>query len=233
MNDPIRDDLDDDLGLDFTEGEGDPPPLEDEDQANRVLRRVAALERQLDGHKAVARAEVERIAAWLKDRAATIEGSLVWHRRTLEGWMRTTGRSTVKLPNGELRLRPERPKVVGLLAEHGDEDAQLDTLEGLDLGVLRTKRELAVSDILKMAKPGPAVVVGAPVEGYTMHAAVIPAVPAIAAEDDAIGIATDEIPERTIPLVYFLVADRKAFGYTAAKPGLALVDEPAEPADPA
>lgn len=220
MDDPQAD-LAQRLGLelhDFSDGEGEPPPLEDADQANRILRTIAYFERERQQIVDLGSAELRRLKAWTEERVATVDARIAWHARSLEGWMAGQDRVTVKLPNGEVRTRPQQPKVVALLPENGDPDAQLDTLESLSIpGLLRTTREIAASAVAKMAEPGPIVAdLVSPDPDREIHCAVIPGVPAVAADDDPLGIAADEVPARTIPGVYFLVAKARKFGYTTA-----------------
>jgi len=94
-----------------------PPPPEDQDQAERMLRRVARFGRQIDQFTAVAEAQRKRIGEWLEDRVAGASRQRQFHEATLEGWMRAQHARnerllTVNLPSGALRLRAAVTKVL-------------------------------------------------------------------------------------------------------------------------
>ncbi len=109
----LLDDLDRYVG-DFDGGEEHEPTM-DRDRANRILRRIRWRERERSQVAAVAKAERDRIDAWERDRLESIDTDVAAAERVLEGFMRAVGERermrTLKLPNGELRLRPPRPKV--------------------------------------------------------------------------------------------------------------------------
>lgn len=87
-----------------------------QDEANRVLRRLARLYRDEVALIDVATSEAERIQSWLKDRTRGIADKREWLERGLEGFMRAhhadTGTVTVTLPGGQARLRPGKDLVV-------------------------------------------------------------------------------------------------------------------------
>lgn len=89
----------------------DEPPLDplNEVQANGMLRRLRRLSRDRAKVQSVARAEIDQIEAWQRDRLATIDAEMEHLSATCEQWMRMhklrTETSTKKFPHGELRLR--------------------------------------------------------------------------------------------------------------------------------
>lgn len=109
----LLDDLDRYVG-DFDGGEEHAPTM-DRDRANRILRRIRWRERERGQVVAVARAERDRIDAWERDRLETIDNDIAAAGRVLDGFMRAVGARenmrTLKLPNGELRLRPPSTRV--------------------------------------------------------------------------------------------------------------------------
>lgn len=112
-------DLDHDLA-DYGEPDIDldapPPTLEGSEQANRFLRRIRMLEAQRVEIERVALAEIERVRAWAHERDAALEGQTRWLATSVEQFMRAHHAAskavTLKLPNGELKLRPFRYSVV-------------------------------------------------------------------------------------------------------------------------
>lgn len=142
--------------------DGPPPVPEDADGANRILRRVRGLERLLAKHRTVAFAELGRIQEWYEDRASGIAGSIRYAERSLEEWMRshhdaTDGKvKTVKVPNGELRIRPGSTRI-GVL---DDEAAVAEvTLRGRR-DLVRTRLEVNKKDAGPVMIPGPEPVPG-------------------------------------------------------------------------
>lgn len=141
----------------------EPPPVpEDAEGANRLLRRIRGYERLLERHRAIAFAELGRIQEWYEDRASGIQGSIRFAERSLEQWMRdhhaaTGGKvKTVKVPNGELRVRPGSSRI-GVL----DEDAAIAEVVALErFSWVRTKEEIAKSKAGDWLVAGPTVVAG-------------------------------------------------------------------------
>lgn len=116
--DDVVDDLDAYLAGITDEPLTDEPPSDpvDEDEANRILRRIARFDREADRVNRAADAELERIEAFRTDRLSGIDRQRVWHARAIEGWMRAVNRldprrKTIKLPLGQVALRPGIVKV--------------------------------------------------------------------------------------------------------------------------
>lgn len=94
-----------------------PGSLDDcRDLANKLLRKHHRLQRDADNIRAVARAEHERIAQWTDDRMHGVERETERVESLLDRLMRAyntaTHGKTLKLPNGELRLRAARERLV-------------------------------------------------------------------------------------------------------------------------
>lgn len=88
--------------------------IENREQAIWALRKITAVEKAREEARAAARAEIDRINAWLKeeekqaDRAREHLDYLLedYHRRVLA----ETGQKTIKLPHGELQIRARQPE---------------------------------------------------------------------------------------------------------------------------
>lgn len=93
-----------------------PPTLDSQGQADRFLRRIRMLRAQQDDVAMVAEIERDRIRRWEEDRTRTLQGNVDWLMTSVEQFMRAhhaaAGVVTLKLPNGELKLRPFRYSVV-------------------------------------------------------------------------------------------------------------------------
>jgi hypothetical protein len=93
-----------------------PPTLAGQEQANRLLRRMALLDAETEAVDRLAQAEIDRINEWRTARYRTIGGQTAWLSSSLEQFMRAHhaagGGVTLKLPNGELKLRPRTSQVV-------------------------------------------------------------------------------------------------------------------------
>lgn len=153
-------------------------PTMDDDLANRMLRRLRRQQITAAEIKLVARAERERIEEWERARLESVAADQAGIERMLDGYMRVVEQRrklrTLKLPNGELRLRPASTRVT-----IEDEDAFLEwalgraraaALEGGDVSpahfdaalaklraepLLRTKIEPAKDAIKKATELGP------------------------------------------------------------------------------
>lgn len=85
------------------------------DEANGVLRHIAAIEREIAAAEAAAQKEIERVQAWLDGRRQTLAGRKAWLEAALISFHQALlaedpHRKTVKLPCGELQSRLEGPK---------------------------------------------------------------------------------------------------------------------------
>lgn len=111
--------LDDYVVADYDLPEDD-EPIEappDADVANAMMRRRRRLLAEGSEVEQVAAAEIARITAWRDDRAAGIERQIARLDAALEQWTRAVNRldpkrKTIKLPNGEAKLRASRERVV-------------------------------------------------------------------------------------------------------------------------
>lgn len=214
----LLDDLDRYVG-DFDGGEEHGPTM-DRDRANRILRRIRWRERERGQVVAVARAERDRIDAWERDRLETIDADVTAAERVLDGFMRAVGARehmrTLKLPNGELRLRPHRIKVTiedeaaftewavvrAAVAVGMDPATAAEALEAIrGESLLRTKVEPAKDAINKATTAGPQ---------RSMHEDV---------ELLAAVIQADEAGE-VVPGVLIERRTGDAFGYSTAKASL-------------
>lgn len=96
----------------------DAPPelaLADRDGANRHLGHIARLCRQEEIDAEVAAATLARLKAWVDERAAAIGTRIAYHEAILDRYHRAVlaidpRLKTIKLPNGELRLRTQQPQ---------------------------------------------------------------------------------------------------------------------------
>jgi hypothetical protein len=89
--------------------------IRDQDGANRHLRHVARIRRELADAEMVIAAELERINAWAEERRARAAREEAWHLGILEHYARAClalnpKLKTTKLPEGELRLRAQEPE---------------------------------------------------------------------------------------------------------------------------
>lgn len=172
-------DLDDDLGFEPPE-DYEPIELTGELAANRMLRRLRAAERDAASVRQTAADDIAQTTAWRDRRLDSIERTIDWARRSLEGWIRAThaagGPQTVKLPAGEVKLRksPNRIEVDAL--GYSDETwaawAALSATAGVESPVL-VKRSLSKTIVAKIAEPGPSLG-PADDDGYEPHAAMGP-----------------------------------------------------------
>lgn len=214
----LLDDLDRYVG-DFDGGEEHAPTM-DRDRANRILRRIRWRERERGQVVAVARAERDRIDAWERDRCEAIDNDIAAAERVLDGFMRAVGERenmrTLKLPNGELRLRPASIRVTvedeaaftrwaverAAVAVGMNPATVAEALEALrGEALLRTSVEPAKGEIRKATKVGPQRSIHDDIE---LLAAVIKA-------NDA---------GEVVPGVLIERATGDAFGYSTAKASL-------------
>ena len=128
------------------------PPAPGADQANRMLRSLAALEAADRMDLDIYNAEIERLKAWRDRRDAIRARQKVWFQHALEGFARAEHRRTkavtLDLPNGKLTLRKRRATI----DDNGDAD--LGELAETAPEAVRTKREVAVTAALKILLPG-------------------------------------------------------------------------------
>lgn len=157
--DDLRDELDafvlGDSDDDYESQPDETPPVpEDADGANRLLRRIRGFERLIDEAREVAFAELERIQKWYDDRTAGMRSQIAYNERSLEQWMRSehaaSGRKTVKLPNGEARVREAKARI----AVHDEQATIVQFIESDQDAWVRFKREVDKVAMMKTVVPG-------------------------------------------------------------------------------
>lgn len=163
--DEMLDRLVDDGGVDF---DSDPSEfqVEGQQQANRLLRRLARLNADAEVVETVAADERQRIDDWVRDRMAGIDRGRRWLTATLEGFARANhaagGGQSLKLPAGTLKLSKGRASVEvdeaggelpaglverGLVRVAPDKAAiARELVEGPELGVTGGRRIFAAVD---------------------------------------------------------------------------------------
>lgn len=113
----------------WMEDTGDLPPVPDdvenaplappanEAQAQTFMRRLKRLDRTKAEVTDAVQTEIARLQGFLADRVAGLDRAARWDERNLDAWMRQqalapAGKRTVKVADGELRLRPHRSTVL-------------------------------------------------------------------------------------------------------------------------
>lgn len=146
----------------------EPPPLDNELDADRLLRRVAAVRADIARIRAHAQADIARTQAWAEQRTASLERQVEWWERSLEGWARGQARDgqplTVRLPHGTVQVRKALTRV-DVDAVDGDE------LNRLVPGIV-TASYRVVKDVAKQALSAGPAIGEADDEGYVAHVAV-------------------------------------------------------------
>lgn len=89
--------------------------VRDQDGANRHLRHVARIRRELADAEEVIAAEQARLTAWAEERRARAAREEAWHLGILENYARAClalnpKLKTIKLPEGDLTLRAQDPE---------------------------------------------------------------------------------------------------------------------------
>lgn len=135
--------------------EGMPPP-EDAAGANRLLRRVRALEAEVEQVDRVTGSEIQRLKDFASDRTAGLRRRMKFYELALEGWTRkrhdeTRGKvQTTKLPGGELRVRASQNRLVVF-----DEEAAVANIEAERPSWVRTTQAVAKDEVKGAVVPGP------------------------------------------------------------------------------
>lgn len=91
-----------------------PEPPQDAEDANRKLRRIAALRARLAEHDAFHQAETRRLDEWLDRVETPLRRQIRWLAEGLEMWHRAVladdpTRKTISLPCGTLKARAQQP----------------------------------------------------------------------------------------------------------------------------
>lgn len=172
------DDLDQFLG-EVPDEDFERPDALDPDKANRMLRKLRRLQRWAQNTEATANAEIQRIAEWRDGRTQMIGAEIRQLEGALEGYMRALNSvdgkvKTQNLPNGTLRLRAPRTRVVvdepavtinwilHRIANRAGDDSDLDfahidaVLDALNAEpLLRVKVDVAGNEIARATDKGP------------------------------------------------------------------------------
>lgn len=91
-----------------------PEPPRDAEDANRKLRRIAALHARIAEHDAFHQAETRRLDEWLDRVETPLRRQIRWLAEGLEMWHRAVladdpSRKTISLPCGTLKARAQQP----------------------------------------------------------------------------------------------------------------------------
>lgn len=91
-----------------------PEPPRDAEDANRKLRRIAALHARIAEHDALHQAETRRLDEWLDRVETPLRRQIRWLAEGLEMWHRAVladdpARKTISLPCGTLKSRAQQP----------------------------------------------------------------------------------------------------------------------------
>ena len=121
----------------------------DDAAAERAMRALVWIDRQVSRAEALAKSEHDRIDAWLAETTNPLLGRREFFERALEGFTRAnheqTGAKSVKLPSGTVALRQTPPKVqpVGdpIPEVHGD--------------MVRTKLSFDLNRVKEVTRYGP------------------------------------------------------------------------------
>lgn len=110
----LEQDLDPEFMGDAPDLEAVPEPPQDAEDANRKLRRIAALRARIAEHDAFHQAETRRLDEWLDRVETPIRREIRWLAEGLEMWHRAVlaedpSRKTISLPCGTLKSRVQQP----------------------------------------------------------------------------------------------------------------------------
>lgn len=108
--------LDEELGHEPPDDDdAEPVELGNPDDANRMMRRLRATEREAREVMEIAATDIAQVVAWRDKRLESLGRTIAWCQRSLEGWIRAvherTGRQSVKLPAGTVSLRKSQPRL--------------------------------------------------------------------------------------------------------------------------
>lgn len=179
-------DLDDDLGFEPPD-DYEPRELTGEVEANRMLRRLRAAERDAARVRETAAEDMAQTAAWRDRRLESLERTMAWARSSLEGWLRATqaagGPQTVKLPAGQVQLRKAQPRIAIDVGEVTDDVAaawvELAASAEVSDSPVIVKRSLSARVVGAIVEAGPALGPPDP-DGYEPHVAIGPGAEVIA-----------------------------------------------------
>lgn len=153
------------------EYDDEPPVIDDEHVADRILRRIGRLQREATRVKDWVAGEIQHLRAFESDRTAGPLREVGRLERSLEAWIQGQPEKvlTVTLPNGQIRRRKPRAKVMIL----DESDQAVAEVEKVAPAVIQTKPTIRKSAVADELIVGP-VVEGAVADepGYEVHAAV-------------------------------------------------------------
>lgn len=220
MTDDARADLDDWLtDFDADEDPAMQPAALEPDTANRILRRLRAVKRRRADDAAVAKAEKDRIDGWLTARTDRYDTETARLEATLEDYMRARNAAdpkakTLALPNGTLKLRPTRNRVImetplefleWVLARISAEEC-VDVKAGLAAlhksPLIKVTAAPSLTGIAKAVEEGPATVDDAGVRAATPIIGTAEIVPGVSLQRlvaDSFSLTIDDNPDATPP----------------------------------
>jgi len=148
----------------------DPPrPIANEFDAERMLRRIGRIDREVQRVRDFVAGEKAALDAYVADRTAGILREKQRIEESLAAWIAAQPVKTVTLPHGQVRRRGQRAKVWVL----DDSPTAVEELAKLAPGVVRTTHELMRSAVDSELQVGPVIEDAvAPEPGYVVHAAV-------------------------------------------------------------
>ena len=91
--------------------------IQDKGQAQWALRKISALQAQIDENKALAEKEIQRVKEWEESENKAHEDSIGYFTALLQEYMlkeksENPGLKSIKLPHGTIRLRKQQPNYI-------------------------------------------------------------------------------------------------------------------------
>jgi hypothetical protein len=108
--------------------------------ADRMLAAIAVLEGQMEEVNQLVETEIKLLEEYRSSQLTRLDKKRSWLAFNLEGFMRSSGEKTVRLPHGSMKLRKGRDKAIVVALE------EFLTV-GPKLGLVRTIPEQATPDI--------------------------------------------------------------------------------------
>jgi hypothetical protein len=108
-------------------------------RADQLLSAIAVIENQMNEVSELVEKEVRLLEEYRNSEWTRQEKKLSWLRFQLEGYARSTGEKTMRLPHGTLKLRKGRERVAVVRMDEFLKEAQ-------SLGLLRTVPESHTTD---------------------------------------------------------------------------------------
>ncbi len=109
-------------------------------KADQLLAAIAVLEKQMSEANELVDREIKLLEDYRSNELARLDKKLSWLAFNLEGFMRSTGEKTIRLPRGVLKLRKGRDRAVVVALEKFLE-------AGEQLGLVRTVPPQMTPDI--------------------------------------------------------------------------------------